>query len=655
MRILSLCLIVLLFSACDQSSSSTDTCGDNVADVGEQCDGEDLGGVTCISLGYYTGTLSCSSNCTLNISECVGSGQCGDGVLNLEHGEECDGTNLDNTTCEDLDYYEGTLACNDGCLFDTSGCIGLCGDGEVTHDEECDGDNFNGLTCADIDPDYHSGTLSCDSDRCEIYDDDCNWCGDGILNGPEQCDNTDLGGATCHDLDATYYNGLGTLTCDGTCGFDVSDCRFCGDGRIDGTEICDGDNIGTNPTCGQMGYAGGSPTCTACGAIDYSSCNDWVQISAGFSHTCAIDSLGGVWCWGEGTYGRLGTGSSSHATSPSSVPLPAAAVSVSAGTSHTCAVTTAGEAWCWGRNNYGQLGTNDLVDKNVPTMVYGTSAFFTQIAAGLDHTCAVADDTKVYCWGNQETGKLGNCYDTGTAQIPSVVQTGCGGRITHFFNEAVQVAVGNGHSCARTRVDLETRLYCWGSNSSGQLGINMNAGADQYVAEPARVIDSYGAYLTSSDVSLGAAHSCAISLDGTTQRVYCWGGSAQGQVGHGLTANSLSAVTVLVPPGDPAGTLNNGHTLASGANHVCVSNVGDGFYCWGDADFYQLAGGSNVDSLFAIPATLISGAVAMSAGQSHTCWISQGRIFCVGRNDYGALGDGTTTNATTTATLALIP
>jgi hypothetical protein len=91
-------------------------CGDGVISLGEECDGADLAGETCASLGFVRGKLECRQ-CHFDTSRCS---FCGNDELN--DGEQCDGTDLDGATCEDLGFTGGTLACTGKCAFATAGC-----------------------------------------------------------------------------------------------------------------------------------------------------------------------------------------------------------------------------------------------------------------------------------------------------------------------------------------------------------------------------------------------------------------------------------------------------------------------------------------------------------------------------------------------------
>jgi len=111
LRILSLVILfpVLTLASCEAPVKVTETCGDQFIDPGEECDGANLPVQNCEQLGYYsqTGPLLCASDCRLDTSVCAS--RCGDGQLQVNHGEECDGANLGGETCLSLQMGEGTL------------------------------------------------------------------------------------------------------------------------------------------------------------------------------------------------------------------------------------------------------------------------------------------------------------------------------------------------------------------------------------------------------------------------------------------------------------------------------------------------------------------------------------------------------------------
>lgn len=142
-------------------------CGNDVIEGTEVCDGNDLGGMSCVDVGYDGGLLACNATCNgLDVTQCA---LCGNNTL--EPPEVCDGADLDGITCATLGYDDGTLFCDALCsAFDTSQCT-VCGDGLAQSGESCDGTDLNGETCDSVIP-GSSGTLACYGD-CTFDTRDC--------------------------------------------------------------------------------------------------------------------------------------------------------------------------------------------------------------------------------------------------------------------------------------------------------------------------------------------------------------------------------------------------------------------------------------------------------------------------------------------------
>jgi cysteine-rich repeat protein len=229
-------------------------CGDGTRDAshGDDCDGSDLGGQTCESLHYASGSLRCTDACKLDKSGCVPvhTPSCPDGIL--DPGEQCDGSVPAGITCESLQYAGGTIGCTTDCHLDLSHCLlnlpAVCGNGRRDPGETCDGDDLGGAVCP------HGGTLRCQPGCLALDTSACLTCGDGQRNAGEACDGADLGGATCQSLG----DAGGPLGCDSRCRFDRSGCFRCGNGRVDPGEECDDGNTVSGDGC--------SATCTSeCG------------------------------------------------------------------------------------------------------------------------------------------------------------------------------------------------------------------------------------------------------------------------------------------------------------------------------------------------------------------------------------------------------
>ncbi|MBQ4360515.1 MAG: trypsin-like serine protease [Proteobacteria bacterium] len=266
-------------------------CGNNIVNLGEDCDGSHFSGdrTTCDawdSNKYSGGKVTCNKDCTINYNACDPVEYCGDGKLS--DGEDCDGSLFINNykSCSDYDifYTTGSLKCTKDCKIDTSACKSeaRCGDGTVNGTEVCDGTKFyhNRTACNTIFPDlYSSGKVTCNN-KCEYDTSACvAWCGNGSLNKVvgEVCDGEKFGGATCETL--VGPGSKGSLKCVNECSaIDTSGCSKpakCGDGVINGDEECDGTSfLGGKTQCAQWddSYAKGSVSCNANCTINYTLC-----------------------------------------------------------------------------------------------------------------------------------------------------------------------------------------------------------------------------------------------------------------------------------------------------------------------------------------------------------------------------------------------
>jgi alpha-tubulin suppressor-like RCC1 family protein len=184
----------------------------------------------------------------------------------------------------------------------------------------------------------------------------------------------------------------------------------------------------------------------------------WLQVSAGWTHTCGITTGRVPYCWGSDSAGQVGD-SASHAGvfTPTRVASARQFRQIDAGYAFTCAVTTADKAFCWGGGRNGEIGDGKDFIRNLPRAVAGGLAF-DRVTSGNTHACAETTDNRAYCWGRNSGGSLG----TGTSIVRSLTPVAVtGGR---FFS---QVTAGQFHSCGITSAGV---AFCWGTNENGQLG-----------------------------------------------------------------------------------------------------------------------------------------------------------------------------------------
>ncbi len=283
--------------------------------------------------------------------------------------------------------------------------------------------------------------------------------------------------------------------------------------------------------------------------------------------------------------------------------------SVAAGARHSCTLDADGRALCWGNNESGQLGDGGFQSRATPAPIAGNFTFGF-LSAGSSHTCGASTDGEAYCWGANGSGQLGD-GTTSPRSAPVRVSGSANFRI---------IRTGALHSCGLT---TNGRVQCWGNNTRGQLG----SGSTAPQAVPTTV--SLGA--AAGAVTVGQHHSCAIT---TTGAAYCWGRNDNGQLGDGSTTDRRSPA--------PVGGDRKFVSIAAGGFHTCAVTTESELYCWGQNRWGQLGSGTSEDASAPRKVESAGGFLTVTAGQGHTCARSRdGRGWCWGRNAYGQLGDGT--------------
>jgi alpha-tubulin suppressor-like RCC1 family protein len=273
------------------------------------------------------------------------------------------------------------------------------------------------------------------------------------------------------------------------------------------------------------------------------SISNTASVSAGRYYSCAL-IYESVWintysvaCWGSGNYGELGDNSFADEGFPLPLSYPYLSLTqVSTGGEHTCAVDDEEHVWCWGDNYSGELGDGGHGNSYVPTEVMSSSGFAAlsavhQITLSANNTCALMIDTTVFCWGDNESGELGNGTGLSSSALPMQVIEQSGAPLQNV----TAIAGGGDHICA---LKANTTVLCWGENNHGELGNNDTRDSRL----PLQVVDASGAPIEDvMFIAAGSYHTCAVKRDGS---VWCWGGNGFGQLGNGTLENSSVAVPV---------------------------------------------------------------------------------------------------------------
>ncbi len=341
--------------------------------------------------------------------------------------------------------------------------------------------------------------------------------------------------------------------------------------------------------------------------------NKWLSIAEGSDYTIGLKSNGTLWGWGQNIHGQLGDSTIINRSIPFPIGIDNKWVSASSGRHHTLGLKSNGTIWTWGDNSYGQLCDGTTTDRSSPIQI-GLENKWVSVVTGFYHSLGIKSDGTLWAWGFNGAGMLG---DSTNINRSNPIQIGSD-------SKWVSIAAGSFHTIG---LKSDGTLWSWGANGNGQLGIGNNTNR----ISPTQI----GSDNNWVSVAAGEFFSLGLKSNGT---LWSWGFNSYGQLGDGTNTNRNNAAQI--------GTDSNWISISVGYNH-CIGLKSNGtYYAWGDNSFGQLGDGTTTNRNNPLQIGTENKWVVISAGGNQSLGLKSDRIqFCAtGSNNYGQLGDNTTTD-----------
>jgi alpha-tubulin suppressor-like RCC1 family protein len=406
----------------------------------------------------------------------------------------------------------------------------------------------------------------------------------------------------------------------------------------------------------------------------------FITVSAGDDYFCAISNAGSergikygkLYCAGNNNYGQLGVSNASPYVNGLMQVGTTNYISVSAGKSHACAITKDKKVECWGNNNFGQVGSDpslhsffsypQKIKSSNSKLEFNTKLGFEAVFASDASTCVIDQQKRLFCFGDNTFGQIGGDPKDGTLAIPllngemryvqwepkipfpswdfpfkSVVgnaRTTCiisnGGtnplECWGFLdkNRYESISIGNSAKCGLSLIG--NRLLCESKNTEGyNYPTNWNSPVDTPLA-------SVHAF---QQVSVGLYRACAVHFT-NKRNLYCWSDNRllEQYEGYNMTPTDIHKMDYEISK------------VIVGTKHICVIRKNDGsMYCSGENSFGQLGNGktNNIDiwgrfDFAKVELTNVS-FIDLALSYNSTCGVtSTNDVYCFGSNQYGELG-----------------
>ncbi len=277
--------------------------------------------------------------------------------------------------------------------------------------------------------------------------------------------------------------------------------------------------------------------------------NDWKFVTATrfFGHSAmAIKTDGTLWAWGEGETCALGLGGFANKVTPTQVGTDTDWVEVSLGTTHGMGLKADGSLWMWGWNERGQL--SDMTEGTGSNFVktpkqFGTETNWVKVFAVDRCSYAVKEDGTLWAWGFNIDDLLFGYQSNDTVSIYTPRQVEIEGKVTHISGCENTRIIGVGEN------GVTTKVYAWGNNNDGALGdgtgISIDLAQSPISYSPVEVKLPAGIKIT--QLASGQRYSNVLTEDG---RIYAWGTNRAGQLGNLVARDQMTFSTTPLMSGE---------------------------------------------------------------------------------------------------------
>ena len=305
-----------------------------------------------------------------------------------------------------------------------------------------------------------------------------------------------------------------------------------------------------------------------------------------------------------------------------------------AGGYHSMVIDENGRVWAWGNNGSGRLGNSAAGSKAATPVPVDTINADDQlsriisIAGGFSHSLALQENGQVLAWGSNNLGQVGN-IDIATADSPVYVN---GPADKTDLSEIIAIASGMYHSVA---LRSDGTVWTWGGNNKGQLGNN----STQTQYRPVQVIHKNGSSYLSDIIAIAAGGYHTLALESNGQ-IWAWGDHKRGQLGINDETDHFTTPVLI-------SNLYEITHICAGKSHSLARKSNGTVFAWGENSDNQLGYKTTLDysriprEVNSSEATNLLNVVDIAAGDKHSlALINDGTIQAWGNNEKGQLGIG---------------